>query len=291
MLNDKVYTIALNGRFIYEKIYDQDYPLIRKPRINFEGDDITQNKFTNKEVKYYSKYNSNGFRCDEFKKDHTKKHILFAGCSETVGEGSIIEDSWSHMLYDKIDKDLKCSGFFSLGIGGGNWMDILSLINQYIESCGNPDYLFINFPGINRLAQYIDVKDTDKIDVSGVYRYSLSLKDSDNLNGVNVIGETDFYLSELAYLPFSLYIRLFEKFCLQNNIKLFWGSWCQDLKEKIDRKLVVYNNYVEIHPTNKDLAEICLSNKMLNLEKTDGHFGTAYHYKWSENFYKKMRNV
>lgn len=291
MLNDEVFEIGLNGRFIHEEIYDQDYPFIRKARINFDGYDRTQNKFTNKKIKYYSKYNSNGFRCDEFKKDHVGKHILFAGCSETVGEGSIVEDSWSHMLYTKINKELECSGFFSLGVGGGNWMDILSLVNQYIKSYGSPEYLFINFPGINRLAQYIDATTTDKVDVSGVYRYSLQLKDDNNFNGVTVIGETNFYLSELAYLPFSLYIRLFETFCIQNNIKLFWGSWCEDLKEKIDRNLVVYNNYVSIHPKENDLAEISLSNKALNLEKEDGHFGTAYHYKWSENFYKQMGDM
>lgn len=39
----------------------------------------------NNEIEY--SLNSSGQRCDEFKKTHEGKHILFAGCSITFGEG------------------------------------------------------------------------------------------------------------------------------------------------------------------------------------------------------------
>lgn len=214
---------------------------------------------------------------------------MFAGCSETVGEGSIINDSWSHMLYNKILKSSKCSGFFSLGIGGGSWIDICSLIMQYIDKYGCPDYIFINFPNIGRYLQYID-KNNYNVEKNGVYRYALYYKDDvSNIKHIKKIGTTNFSLTEQDYIYFSLYIRLFENFCKEKNIKLFWGTWSKDLIEQIDRGFVNYKNFIRIHPNNNELAELCLSNKNLNLEKPDGHYGTAYHTHWSNVFYDKYK--
>lgn len=291
-MNTDDFLICLNGRFMHEGIYDQDYPLVRPYKVNFDGEEITQRKYDDVSVTYYSKYNNNGFRCEDFIKDHNGKHILFAGCSETVGEGSVIEDAWPNMLYNKIAAEEVCSGFFSLGIGGGSWFDICSLIMKYIDAYGSPDYLFINFPGIGRLAQYIDKDNPYGLEKSGVYRYSLHYKtDVYKNNSIKNIGTTNFDLSEQAYIAFSLYIRLFEKFCEQNNIKLFWGTWCDNLMQKINRGLVEYKNFIGIHPNKLQLADLCLSNKELNLEKQDGHFGTAYHKNWSNVFYNHYKGA
>lgn len=289
-MNTDKFLVCLNGRFLYENIYTQDYPLIRNHKKNFEGTDVVQRKYDDISINYYSKYNQNGFRCDDFINKHNGKHIVFAGCSETVGEGSIIEDAWPHMLYNKILETENVSGFFSLGIGGGNWSDICSLIMQYIDEYGNPDYLFINFPGMNRLSQYIDKNSPYNVETSGVYRYSLHDKEDVYKNSsVQNIGTTNFDLDEQAYISFSIYIRLFERFCKQNNIKLFWGTWCEGLTEKIDRGFVEYNDFVRICPNEMSLAELCLSDKNLNLEKPDGHLGTAYHKNWSNVFYKHYK--
>ena len=70
-------------------------------------------------------YNEDFFRADPFTKNHDGKHILFGGCSETEGVGGNIEDSWSHMLYSKISKEEKCSGFFNLGKSGWGWSRLI----------------------------------------------------------------------------------------------------------------------------------------------------------------------
>lgn len=43
--------------------------------------------------------NSDNFRSDEFIKKHKNKHILFAGCSNTFGEGVEYEKTWAYRLY------------------------------------------------------------------------------------------------------------------------------------------------------------------------------------------------
>lgn len=288
-MNEQECLIHINGRFLHEKIYTQDYPIIRKYKSNFEGIDVTRNKYTDEEVSYYSKYNSNGFRCDEFTNNHNGLHILFAGCSETVGEGSIIDDSWSKMLYNKISLERKCSGFFSLGIGGGSWLDIVSAISQYIDNYGIPDYLFINFPGIRRFSEYIENAQKYDLPEDGVYRYAMHPKKQlPNTDNLKIIGTSTMDLGELYYIPFSAYIRLFEKFCIEKNIKLMWGTWCDELLKKIDRNLVVYNNFVRINPKSSELVKLYTDENM-SLEKIDGHLGTAHHYYWSSIFYNRYK--
>ena len=49
--------------------------------------------------------NKNFFRCENFKKDHEGIHILFAGCSETFGEGGNIENNWTRLVYDKLKEN------------------------------------------------------------------------------------------------------------------------------------------------------------------------------------------
>ena len=49
--------------------------------------------------------NSDNFRSDEFIKKHKNKHILFAGCSNTFGEGVEYEKTWAYRLYKEISKE------------------------------------------------------------------------------------------------------------------------------------------------------------------------------------------
>lgn len=62
--------------------------------------------------------NAAGFRCDEFVPTN-KPVIVFIGCSVTFGEGLYIEETWSHMVMDRlrqtVDPDLK---YFNLAKGG-----------------------------------------------------------------------------------------------------------------------------------------------------------------------------
>lgn len=67
--------------------------------------------FPPKSIEY--KFNSYGFRCKEFSEG--AQSILFLGCSYTVGIGLNLEDTFSHIVSNKINLDL-----INLGIGGSS---------------------------------------------------------------------------------------------------------------------------------------------------------------------------
>lgn len=98
--------------------------------------------------------NSHGLRSDEFTTDHDGLHILFAGCSITFGDGMFEEYSWARKAYDLIGKEEKVSGYYNIAVPGFNHAQIYSQVFNYINTYGNPDYLFINWPDLRRLINF-----------------------------------------------------------------------------------------------------------------------------------------
>jgi hypothetical protein len=290
IIDNKVMNIVINGRTIADDIYDQDYPLKRISRSGFSGIEKTGSA-TGQDVKYFSKYNSYGWRCDEFIQEHGKKsHILFAGCSEALGEGSVVEESWPHMLYTKLSKELNTSGFFCLGVSGMGWVDIFSTISQYIDHFGNPEYLFINLPNSERYISYIEDYMSYGFSKGGAYRYSVMGKDNKFIpNSTKIIGETNFIPNDISQISLDLYIRLFEKVCELKNIKLFWGSWDNRVTAINDRVTNKSKYVVNTFADASEIRDIKIKNKDLSLSKPDGHRGTVFHYAWSEKLYNAYK--
>ena len=166
-----------------------------------------------KKKDYIKELNSSFFRCDEFKKDHDGLHILFSGDSVTFGEGLLIDEVWSHRVYEEISKGTKTSGYFNLAVPGtGTPMHIFNMF-KYFKKYGNPDYIFFNMSEMHRFYDYLpDIEMfTHKI-------YS-------NLNMPNLEDmEKDSWVNTLRLLNFNLYFML-EQYCRSNNIKLFSFSW------------------------------------------------------------------
>lgn len=95
----------------------------------------------------FYKVNSQGLRSDEFTIKHDSKlHVLFAGCSNTFGDGMLLEESYAYKTYKRLSEQAALSGFFNIGIPGGDPFEIFNQISKYIFSFGIPDILFINFP-------------------------------------------------------------------------------------------------------------------------------------------------
>jgi hypothetical protein len=149
----------------------------------------------NKET-FYS-LNSHGLRSDEFKKKHSGKHILFAGCSVTFGEGLPLEKTWSKKVYDKISSLEKTSGYFNVAVPGLTTIESIYQIQNYIKKFGTPDIIFFNMPDFEREIQ------KDFIDR--------------NLNDPT---KTELLL-KLIYGSYDI----FRKYCLKNKIKLFSFTW------------------------------------------------------------------
>ena len=243
------------------------------------------------------KLNSFGLRCDEFSNNHDGLHILFAGCSNTFGLGTDIENVWAKRLYNKIKQTDKVSGYYNIGINAGSIIEIIFHVYRYIEKYKKPDYIFLLFPERYRDDSFFN--DQYFIDKYG-YRFS----DSFNL---------------------SLYHSL-ELFCNESNIKLISSSWVLNYNTlwrsfinntinkiknpnkvlegpKIRNEEIVFKDFNKYFKTFKELDKqkmledlFIYSNENKNDEnmyeaKDDGrHFGNAFHYAWSQQLYERFIN-
>jgi hypothetical protein len=70
------------------------------------------------------KFNSHGFRCDEFTEDPS---IMFLGCSNTIGIGLPLEDNWPTLVSNELNLKM-----INLGIGGSGSDTAFRLANHYI---------------------------------------------------------------------------------------------------------------------------------------------------------------
>ena len=73
---------------------------------------------------FESKHHVN-YRCDLFKKDHHKKHIVFMGDSYTAGDGLEIRDTWAYKVYDKIKRNEDVSGYFNIAFSGASFIECI----------------------------------------------------------------------------------------------------------------------------------------------------------------------
>ena len=215
-------------------------------------------------VRYY--FNSLGFRSDEFIKNHNGKHILFAGCSETEGYGGNLESSWPYMVYSELCKKEKISGFFNLSKGGWGHEIIISNIMAYINDYGKPDKIYILLPNIGRIYQWED-SDDGKEKYLYKYFFSDTVREKDKKTRANAPLRTLTVEEQRnIFVTFTLLMKLFEDYCISNNIELFWSTW--DYSDAV----------------NYDNANIF---KNWNA-KRDGHHGYFHHYLWAQHFLGKI---
>jgi len=198
--------------------------------------------------------NSRGYRCDEFTNIHNNKHILFSGCSITAGHSIDIENSWSFLLHQYIEKIYKTSGYFNIAISGQSISEIIFSIFKYCNEFGNPEEIYILYPDIDR-ESYITNSEKTK-----------------------------------DYLIFNLHFLL-EQYCISNNIKLISSSWA--FNNDISKYLIengpqnIINKFKTFFNLNKEDFEKNI-NYNLDLIGKDGlHPGPGIHYSYF-TFFKKI---
>lgn len=241
---------------------------------------------------YHLKTNTYGYRSDEFTARHTGKHILFAGCSETFGQGGELEDLWAHRVYSAIAKEEEVSGFYNLGKCGAGFQDIIYFVTDYIEKFAKPDVLFIMFPNVNRFVSYLNFDKQNK-SASGYYPVAnmaehLTIAGS----GIGMGRDEDGRYSTEAffdlYAHFVLNIKMLDTFCKTSGINFMWSTWDSNglTGSRYQRKDSLSRNYVMAEDDEKRLYEEIEKDNSLTLIKKDMHKGTAYHKIWADSFYK-----
>ena len=222
--------------------------------------------------------NSFGYRCDEFINLHDKKHIVFAGCSVTWGIGLNLNEIWSYKIYEKINNQYGCSGYFNLAFPGSSIQTQIISLFKYFKKFGNPDVVFINFPDIYRYYNY-SIKNNKIIDA--LYDYN-----------------SEKILSLISYQ----YYFMLDEYCRTNKIKLFSFTWFKKDLE-IDGESLTGNG-LEKHPfdnfnffykiNENDLYNYVFDkiknnkdNKYMEFARDGEHYGIAYHDYWADFIYNK----
>lgn len=239
--------------------------------------------------------NDDFFRCDNFKKEHDGKHVLFAGCSETEGVGGNLEETWAYDLYKNLSIKNKLSGYFNVGRSGYGFQKIILTCMSYIKKYGNPDYLIILLPNIGRGFFYNSDNNTWRHESKFTCRMTYKYHES------TIEEEKSFFIN------FVIIWQVFEEFCKTNNIKLIWSTWDHSFMTNIENLDIfkTFNNFFPIKTRsatfykNHDILDDFVNEKTIEddkflkqsndaFEKRDGHQGRIMHSFWSYCFLNKI---
>lgn len=228
-----------------------------------------------------------GHRSQEFTDKHYGSHILFAGCSETVGEGLALEETWSFNVFKKIKEIEDVSGYYNLSSGGIGFSTIIPNIFKYCKKYGHPKAIFLNLPEVLRFYSFED----------NGYSYLSQIEDRIKKEFDRKERPTEY---SRFYLLFYHYYLMLEEFCETNGIKLFSFTWdvkrpewseassTQQLFERINFKTFFkinmddLLNHVERYIlNNEDKKEIAI------LSRDGSHSGVAINDFWANFIFKK----
>jgi hypothetical protein len=228
------------------------------------------------------KYNSSGFRCDEFKTKHDFPHFLFVGCSITFGDAIPVESGWAYITHEYLKNTYGSSGFYNISGLGNSIGDCVTNVTKYIDVYGKPDAIFFGVPDPNRLP----------VDINGKQAVITITDKNDNKKLFLSIHE-ELSLNPLLKISFDYYLLL-HFFCKINNIKLFATQigplYDYDFYNALSKK---FNSFVL---TNEDeylhfLRSTEKGKDQYYLKGSDGmHPGTGSHLYWSKLFIERIKN-
>lgn len=248
--------------------------------------------------------NNFGFRSDNFIKN-TETDILFAGCSETMGIGGSLEETWAYML----NLDLNLNRYINIGMAGAGYQQIINNCIIYIKKYGSPKNLFILFPNIEREIIYgyapkytfnEKIKRMEAIDKfydcpPNYYNWALiptidyyDPKDQQLQFPKDLITNNFSYKTKLFAFHQSIY--MLENIAKHYNINFYWTSHSRIDRENF-KKIYKFNNFV--YYAQEDLVEYLASfeipkNNNNLIFKSDGHSGVLVHQFWEKIFIRKV---
>lgn len=233
-------------------------------------------------------YNNDGFRCDDFASQHDgKRHVLFAGCSQTEGVGGQLETTWSWLL----SKLIKADGFYSLARAGYGWQKIISSFMIYTSKYGFPEYLFVLLPNINRKYAWDTANDSWKYIQKHPYSQELYSGKYRNDRPEGLATEEE---HRVSLVDFSVSWSLFLEYCKVNGVKVVWSTWDYLENENIIRSGVT-DGFFPMSDTElfKYIQGASQDGKIspFDLKRRDGHDGALIHKYWYNGFRNKIESL
>lgn len=262
--------LPIQHEFLY--IGNESFSQVEKKLVGFGHQIFEHNRLTAPDLRV----NSHGFRSDEFKKNHDKKHILFSGCSVTYGSGLLENEIWAKKLYNRLNIKNDLSGFFNLGLPGTSIFDIVANIFRYIDNFTKPDSIFIAIPNYQR--RYVSNPLTFNL------KDEMANLDNKIFHGVYKNDVKDDF-SDTLHIYVYHYLMFLEMFCKSNNIDLFYFHYTSNyIPMELDRLFEIDKKDFQ-----NRLAQFSIdnpNNKYALYARDNSHFGEAYHSYWADFCYK-----
>ena len=186
------------------------------------------NQFNWVDKSFTYKFNSHGFRCDEFTTDPT---IMFLGCSHTCGIGLPVETIWPELVAKHLN--MRCA---NLGIGGSSNDTAFRLCHHWIDVIQPKIVIFLQ-PLKNRLEL---VNHTESNNLSILW----SDKSSDRFHNFLKDWSIDDNNSHLNSLKNKLAI---ESICASKKIKLIVQDTDEFVRCRIDLARDLMHYGVDTH--------------------------------------------
>lgn len=244
------------------------------------------------------KLNSENFRCDEFIDKHETDHVIFAGCSNTFGEGIHYEKTWAYRLYKEIYKKESLTGYFNLGSSGASIFEILTNVHRYIRKYGMPNTIFLLLPEIERDIRYFIKPEISLTTIiaelynqleflckqSGTLLISTSWLNMDeefivekynkNYNENIDVKTRDNKYAEIGFYSFLNNLNPY------NELKL--------LQEYTKTFKVIYKSDIDHHIY--DYFLLSKNKDIFVAPDSGGHHGEGFHYAWFKYFIERYKN-
>ena len=204
------------------------------------------------------KLNNHRYRCDDFTNLHNGTHVLFAGCSFTIGVGLFKEETWAWEIYNKMKN---VSGYYNIGSGGASYTEIIFDCFKYINNFGKPKYIFILFPDLIRQDRHVGTEKARQ--QKSVVR--------------------EYYM--------------LESYCKENGIELISASWTAlppDSFKFLDKGwdeqiefLNIFDTYLKFNFQDfcNDVVKFTDNSERSIIAADNDHPGTAFHKAWAKQIY------
>jgi hypothetical protein len=233
--------------------------------------------------------NSMSYRSDEFAET---RDIIFAGCSQTWGEGVVLDGIWGNILSKSLDKKS-----YNLGIATKGTQFIVNNTIAFCKKYGNPKVLFCLFPEFTRIEMKSDaafmVGTFTQPNQIGRHKYDImpSKRNPEKKTKYSKAPHLaeDMIPSEFLFSITLDYIHMLEMYCELNDIKLFWGTWDPWQDDYLHNNInsTDFKNYVYLGHEKWDMDKGSKTEKFYGDDDTYTNYKKChdeYREKYGKNF-------
>lgn len=291
--------ISINLDSFQEDMINANENFRKKKNSSFIDNVLTdrmKNDISNTGIDYI--FNYENFRSENFIENHEEHHILFAGCSNTFGEGIEYEKTWAKRLYKEILKRESVSGYFNLGTSGASVFEILTNVNRYIRKYSMPNTIFLLLPELERDARFFTKPEISLTTiVAEMYNQLeyLCKQSKTTLISTSWVNMDEEYVADLYSKESGRGLDVKTR----NNKYPDTGfyKFLSGINPYMELKLLEdYTNTFKVL-YKKDIVDSIHEYSLLHKEKdifvakdSGGHHGEGFHYAWFKYFYERYKN-